>query len=75
VTVWCHKHIAPLEDFPGTRYHTDPTGTWAAAEISPVPYGWTQVSAEAETQQRPEPMARSRGKLCRFPKGGHDGVP
>ena len=51
--------VVPLgaSGHPGSPHYADQTATWAAVQLSPMLYDWTQISAKAETQQSLEPMA------------------
>jgi penicillin amidase len=51
--------VVPLgaSGHPGSPHYADQTATWAAVQLYPMLYDWTQISAEAETQQSLEPMA------------------
>jgi penicillin G amidase len=51
--------VVPLgaSGHPGSPHYADQTATWAAVQLYPMFYDWTQISAEAETQQSLEPMA------------------
>jgi len=51
--------VVPLgaSGHPGSPHYADQIATWAAVQLYPMLYDWTQISAEAETQQRLEPMA------------------
>jgi penicillin G amidase len=57
---WQHSAwVVPLgaSGHPGSPHYTDQTATWAAVQLYPMLYDWTQISAEAEAQQSLEPMA------------------
>jgi penicillin amidase len=51
--------VVPLgaSGHPGSPHYADQSATWAAVQLYPMPYDWTQIGAEAETQQLLEPMA------------------
>jgi penicillin amidase len=51
--------VVPLgaSGHPGSPHYADQTATWAAVQLYPMLYDWDQIRAEAETQQRLEPMA------------------
>jgi penicillin amidase len=51
--------VVPLgsSGHPGSPHYTDQSATWAAVQLSPMLYDWTQISAEAEMQQCLEPQA------------------
>jgi penicillin G amidase len=40
---------------PGSSHYADQAATWAAVQLYPMLYDWTQISAEAETQQTLKP--------------------
>jgi penicillin G amidase len=57
---WQHSAwVVPLgaSGHPGSPHYADQATAWAAMQLYPMPYDWTQISAAAETQQRLEPMA------------------
>jgi penicillin amidase len=51
--------IVPLgaSGHPGSPHYADQAGDWAAVRLRPMRYGWARIAAEAETQQRLEPVA------------------
>jgi penicillin amidase len=51
--------VVPLgaSGHPGSPHYADQTSTWAAVQLYPMLYDWAQIRAEAETQQRLEPLA------------------
>jgi penicillin amidase len=51
--------IVPLgaSGHPGSLHYADQAGDWAAVRLRPMRYGWARIAAEAETQQRLEPVA------------------
>src|SRR5919108_2942796 len=56
---WQHSAwVVPLgaSGHPGSPHYADQASTWAAVQLYPMLYDWTQISAEAETQQRLEPL-------------------
>jgi penicillin amidase len=50
--------VVPLgaSGHPGSRHYADQAATWGAVQLYPMLYDWEQISAEAETSQRLEPM-------------------
>jgi penicillin G amidase len=56
---WQHSAwVVPLgaSGHPGSPHYADQAATWAAVQLYPMLYDWTQIGAEAETQQRLEPV-------------------
>nr|MDQ3831251.1 penicillin acylase family protein [Candidatus Tectomicrobia bacterium] len=51
--------VVPLggSGHPGSPHYADQAATWAAVQLYPMLYDWAQIAAEAETQQRLEPLA------------------
>jgi penicillin G amidase len=49
--------VVPLgaSGHPGSPHYADQADAWAAMQLYPMPYDWSQVNAEAETRQRLEP--------------------
>jgi penicillin amidase len=50
--------VVPLgaSGHPGSPHYADQADTWAAMQLYPMLYDWSQINAEAETQQRLEPF-------------------
>ena len=50
--------VVPLgaSGHPGSPHYADQTAAWGALQLYPMLYDWSQISAEAETRQRLEPL-------------------
>jgi penicillin amidase len=56
---WRHSAwVVPLgaSGHPGSPHYTDQADAWAAMQLYPMLYDWSQINAESETQQRLEPV-------------------
>ena len=56
---WRHSAwVVPLgaSGHPGSPHYADQADAWAAMQLYPMLYDWSQINAEAETQQRLEPF-------------------
>jgi penicillin amidase len=51
--------IVPLgaSGHPGSPHYADQSADWSATRLHPMRYGWTRISAEAESHQRLEPAS------------------
>jgi penicillin amidase len=60
LSAWQHcAWVVPLgaSGHPGSPHYADQSATWAAGQLYPMLYDWGQISAEAETRQRLEPVS------------------
>jgi penicillin amidase len=56
-SVW----VMPLgaSGHPGSPHYADQAATWGAMQLYPMLYDWSQITAEAETQQNLQPLQGS----------------